>query len=93
MFLSTHTIEHFSNEEVKELIAYLKRCRVHNLLFQIPLQPKGQSWKNYYGAHVLTMGSHEFVEMLKHKYKLIAEIPKGESITEGWCTLFENQTC
>lgn len=87
-FISMHTLEHFSNAEFTHLIDYIVNQKIPYLIFQIPIEPEGQSWKNYLGAHVLTFGSLKVKEILAPYYTLVSEVAKGRKIREGWCSFW-----
>jgi len=91
-FISMHTLEHFSDQEFIELVKYLVHWKVPYLIFQMPIQPEGQTWRNYYGAHVLKMGSTQVKKLLAPHYRLKAEVPKGKHVHEGWCCFYEYKT-
>lgn len=53
VFLSTHTFEHMSLEEVEKTVAYISD-KTKYMILEIPLSEDGQDWKGYSGTHVLT---------------------------------------
>ena len=85
LFISTHTIEHFSNEEVYELLMYLLHEEPKYILLQSPIEPAGQTWMNYHGAHIYTHGSNRIKMRLSDKYELLKEKPRNKTKREGWC--------
>ena len=92
VFVCMHTLEHFSNTEFEKLISFIIKQKIPHLILQIPLEPEGQSWKNYLGAHVLTYGSVKVKELLMPHYRLVSEVAKGRKIREGWCSFWRLKT-
>lgn len=52
--VSAHTIEHFSNEDLRLLIKHISGIKT--VMFDAPLEMAGDSWNGYCGTHMLTMG-------------------------------------
>lgn len=88
VFISMHTLEHFSNTEFLELLDYLFKQNIKYLILQLPVKPEGHSWKNYFGSHLLTYGSDKIKELLGKRYMLVREVAKGERMEDGWCSFW-----
>jgi len=82
VFVSSDALEHITNNEFSELLCYVAENKIKFLVLGIPVKVEGQSWKGYYGSHLLTYGSNAIKEKLeKHGYVLVREQrkPKWES--------------
>lgn len=93
VFISMHTLEHLSDADFDKLLAYILKQKITHLILQLPIQPEGQTWANYLGAHVLTYGSNKIKKLLEPRYKLVREVPRDESGEDirkwgGWCSFW-----
>jgi len=73
VFVSSHTLEHLSNVQVKRLFEYLILNNMQYLILDIPVRPNGQTWYKYSGTHVLMMGSNHLKKLLISSYVLVFE--------------------
>ena len=80
VFTSSDTIEHLSNQQLKELLNRLIKSKVQYIILQTPIKPQGQTWKHYNGAHLLTLGSNQIKNLLKEDYTLIKEEGQWHSL-------------
>ena len=91
LFISCHTIEHFSNREFESLIEYLHELNPKYILLNAPLLPDGQSWHNYFGLHVLTYGTEKVKSLLQEQYELVKKVPYDETTLKGWCAFWRKK--
>ena len=87
LFLAENTIEHLSNDEFAQFVQWLKKQHCPTVIFSSPLADEGQTWQDYYGAHVLTLGSRQVTELMEPDYEVVQE-KQGR----GWIVKFDNST-
>jgi len=80
MIVSTHFIEHLSNQNFETLCKFIKE--VEYIYFEAPLENDGQTWENYVGTHILTYGWNKVKELL-HSHEVILE--------NNYCKLFKKR--
>lgn len=80
LFVASDVIEHFSAEELTDLIKYLAKQRIPYLALASPLSEEGQSWKGYNGAHILPWGSNQVKQALEPYYELLLEKKHWQSL-------------
>lgn len=73
VFVSSHTLEHLSNVQVKRLFECLILNNIKYLILDIPVRPNGQTWHGYSGTHILTVGSNHLKKLLSSSYVLVFE--------------------
>jgi hypothetical protein len=72
VFVSVNTLEHFPNNEMKNIVDYLSKNRPTYLLLSIPTVG-GLSWNGYGGSHLLMMGREEVKGLLSGSYAIMVE--------------------
>lgn len=80
-FISSHMIEGIKNKQLIKLLNRLIESKIKYIILQAPIKPEGQTWDNYFGAHILEMGSKEIKNILGEAYHLIKE-------EVGWCAFW-----
>lgn len=67
IFISSHTIEHLSWEQVKKTLSkVIDKCKY--VVLEIPIPEKGKNWINFNSPHVLTKGRKHLREFMSlHK--------------------------
>lgn len=73
IFLSTSTLEHFTNEEFVKILNYLVSNKIKYLVLKIPIAPNGQTWEGARSSHLLTMGSNQMKRLLNKSYTMVVE--------------------
>lgn len=72
IFVSSDTIEHFSDEHAKKILD--SACdHADVLMLQIDCKPKGASWKGYNGTHKIEMTIDDIIGYLSTKGYLLVE--------------------
>ncbi len=89
LFICIHTLEHYSNSECIKLLDYVKQQKPTYLLIIAPIESEGQKWENYFGAHILTLGSNQIKQILSQNYKLLKEQNPIPEQHKGWCSLWQ----
>ncbi len=56
IFISSHTLEHFTHHEVIKIVTHLQRHRIGAVVIEVPLEDGDYFWKNGGSAHVLDKG-------------------------------------
>lgn len=87
LFVSSHTFEHLSNDDMDNFLFFLLGQNVRYLIFETPLKEHGQDWHDYHGSHVLKYGRGYIRRILKKKYELIKE-DVGEKSFLKWCSFW-----
>ncbi len=65
--ISTHTIEHLSDEHLVQLIEHIKGIPI--VMFEAPIGDGESNWDGYHGTHILKMGWAKINNlMLRNKY-------------------------
>lgn len=78
--ISCHTIEHLSDEHLKQLITYLSIYPM--ILIEAPIEEGQSDWAGYQGTHILKMGWADIdKEFLKFNFK-------SKRLTD-WVRLYE----
>lgn len=85
VFISSNTIEHINNEQLKLLLNWLMKNKIQYMVLEIPIRPEGQIWDNYYGSHILEMGSNQIKHILESDYQLVKE-------EDMWRTFWKRNT-
>lgn len=71
VFISTHTIEHFSELDLRKLLEFVV-AGIPVVILEAPITDAGQeNWNGYLGTHILTMGWHsicDFMEDLGYRW-------------------------
>jgi hypothetical protein len=62
ILISSHTLEHFDEEQVNLLFDELYTSSINFVIVELPFSSK--KWENYGGSHVLSLGKNDFVEMI-----------------------------
>lgn len=76
VFVSSHTLEHLSAEQVAILVSNIE-CELVVLEVPLPLL-HGTDWNNYWGTHVLTMSLMQLKELLQQYFATVEiEMPHG----------------
>jgi hypothetical protein len=88
LFIAEHTIEHLSDVECIKFVEWLKKQNFETLIIGAPLEEEGQTWRDYYGGHILTFGSKKIRELLEPEYVLVTQKHKN-----GWCAVFVKSLC
>ena len=52
VFISTHTLEHFSNQQIKFIIDYLKYSKIDHIILEMPFLRSNQNWIGRHNSHV-----------------------------------------
>lgn len=91
IFLSCHTLEHITEEELKKLFKRIEGIRF--LVLELPFDP-WLKWMGTANTHVLGISAPEFVKLLyQFGYDLLKMIPntfaKNRKTSEARCFLFE----
>lgn len=73
VFVSSHVIEHLMNRQLETLINWLIKNQTKHILLDTPIKAEGQTWSDYFGAHLLEMGSNQVKGLLAGTYELIKE--------------------
>jgi hypothetical protein len=63
VFVSAHTIEHFSDEHLAQLLDFTKNIPI--VMLEAPISNEGNSWNDYVGTHILKMGWNAINEIMK----------------------------
>ena len=85
VFLTEQTIEHLSNGEFGQFVQWLKKQQYPTVMLGSPLATEGQTWQDYYGAHVLTFGTRQVTDLMGPEYKIVQQ-----SKSRGWIAKFDN---
>ena len=66
IFVSSHTIEHLSNNHFKELLKFVS-SRADSLILEIYVKGNRTDWENYGGSHILTFDRTDIDKMIKSR--------------------------
>jgi hypothetical protein len=77
IFISSDTLEHFTDEEVRKLITFIVNNKVKYLALKAPILFNGQTWNGAVASHVLNMGTKQIKRLLEVSYELIDEHEDG----------------
>lgn len=66
LFLSSHTIEHLSDNDFVQLLDNVI-SHFYYVALEAPLKDKGQTWNNYLGTHILKIGWDEINNRMQEK--------------------------
>ena len=72
IFVSSDTIEHFSDEHAKKILETASD-RTDVLMLQVDCKPKGASWNGYDGTHIIEMTTEDIIEYLTAKGFFLVE--------------------
>lgn len=82
-FVSSHTLEHLSNEQALETLRNISG-KAKYIFLQLPLTEHGEDWHNRWNAHIMTWGMDKLRSVLiELGYKLFYE----NNGTTGWESL------
>jgi len=70
VFIMSDVIEHFTDEEAIKILNMLNALNVKSIIIKSPLSPDGETWDNYFGSHLLRMGSNQLISILGRDYQL-----------------------
>jgi hypothetical protein len=65
-FLSSHTIEHLSGDDLRKLINWLAGTSIEYIYLEAPLvdDDTNYSWNDYVGSHILELGWKQVIELM-----------------------------
>lgn len=66
IFVSSHTIEHLSDNHFKELLKFISP-RANALILEIYIKGSRTGWRNYGGSHILTLNGNDIDTMIRDK--------------------------
>lgn len=78
IFVSTHTVEHLSNEEVMCLLNFIERNCGKGVYLEMPIRENGKKWRGGASSHVLELGRKHFRRFfISHGWKVVHESELG----------------
>jgi len=81
LFVCSHTLEHFSDNDLNKLLLYLFMCNIKYLALSMPIKEEGQDWSGHYSSHLLGVGRRYIRSLLSSKYELLME-------DDCWCSFW-----
>jgi len=72
VFVSAHTIEHFSDDHVKQILNYINGIKY--VMLEAPIKEEENDWLGYEGTHILKMGWKEINKLMSNNGYLIQNI-------------------
>jgi hypothetical protein len=73
VFVSVNTLEHFPDNEMREIVEYLSKNRPRYLVLSVPTVFGGLNWNGYFGSHLLEMGKDRVKALLSESYVILME--------------------
>lgn len=84
VFVSSETLEHFSNHEFQRIMQFITGNNATYLILQVPMLNQPYSWQGEKSAHVLTLTQTNVKTILRKDYELLAE-------QDNWKCLWRNR--
>ena len=85
IFVSTHTLEHLTVSEVRQVLIKLEECCRRAVYLELPLIENGKVWRGGASSHVLRWGRKHFRDIFNSNgWKVIYEPPARDTVMTGW---------
>jgi hypothetical protein len=82
LFISSDTLEHFTDDEFEKIVDYLGMQHIRFLSLKVPIVSGGQRWDGVSASHLLNMGVEEAKERISRYYVLISD-------SFGWLSFWQ----
>jgi len=85
VFISTHTLEHMTNPEVRQTIVKIYESCELAVYLELPVLESGKTWRGGASSHVLRWGRRYFRDKFTNDgWKIIFEPPAKNTVSAGW---------